>query len=222
MTLTPTSTPTTIEDYKKMILDRFDIDVSDSHNLAWAIDNVKFIYSALANIDGALNSHLKSFLGGKKYFYHQTNDNGKYSGFTSPDNITFHFGSNTILPHQLIYHEMGHLLNYSFNNKFDHDLENGEVYTSDGELVMGTIPPKEYIRHNMLGYKNPQLNDPSGVIVQAILHPAGTGDPFPPHGNSATEDWGDLFANYVANNIDLSTAAGRARLNWLAERIWQS
>lgn len=145
-------------------------------------------------------------------------DSAGYSGTTYTNQINFHF--NNRFPYQLIYHEMGHLLDNALGDRFTYALDHGGVYDEDGNWVMGRDDVTDtYERDNYLGYKEQILNDPNGFTVDALMHPAGAGD-FDGTGDTAIEDWGDLFANYVVGNIDLNVPAGRARYNFVVDHLY--
>jgi hypothetical protein len=215
-TATPTPIPTTDEDYKRLIADRFGIIISDDTG-KWATAHIQIAYSALSKIDIAVGGSLKTLLGTPKSFLRDW-DSAGYSGNTYPNQINFHF--NNRFPHQLIYHEMGHLLNIALGNRFTYALDHGGVYDENGNWVMGRDDITEiYERDNYLGYKEHILNDPSGFTVDALMHPAGEND-FDGTGSTAIEDWGDLFANYVVGNIDLNVPAGRARYKFVVDYLY--
>ncbi len=215
-TCTATVVPITDDDYKTQISTRFGITLSDDTG-KWHTTEIHIAFGALSNIDAALNGMLKTLLNGPKTFYIKWNQNN-YGGTTYPQRINFRY--NGRFPYLLIYHEMGHLLNYSLGGRFVNALNHGEV-TADGEVVMGRDKPQsDYHRNNWAGYKDHYLTDPNGFTLRALMHPAGAGD-FDGTGNTPDEDWGDMFANFVAGNIDLTTAAGKARYDWTIKYLFQ-
>ncbi len=214
-TQTPVPIPTTDEDYKTLIASRFGIILSDDTGV-WATWQIQIVFSALSKIDTALGGTLKTLLGTSKKFCRDW-DPDFYGGKTNPDGINFHF--NNKFPHQLIYHEMGHLLDYAFGESITYSLDHEEVFDENGDWVMGNDGKDDYMRNNWLGYKEHVLNDPSGFTVSALMHGAGDED-FDGNGDTAGEDWGDLFANYVVGNIDLAVPAGRARHKWVVDHLF--
>lgn len=63
-----------------------------------------------------------------------------------------------------------------------------------------------------LGYKEKYLTDPNRIDkVLAEQH----GRDWEPDGNTANEEWADMWANYAASNIDLASEAGRLRADWI-------
>jgi hypothetical protein len=204
------------ESWKKIIKDKFDVEMSDDVK-KWDLGNLIITYGALSNIDTALGGMLKTLLGGTVTFKHDyTKDQGgNFSGWTSPGSITFYY-VNRKIPYMNIYHEFGHLLNFAFDKMMDNALDS-RTWSADGEIIMGR-DSEGYHRNNWPGYKDRILNDPAGFTVSALQHPAGEYD-FDGNGNSSTEDWGDMFANFVAGNIDQSTLAGKTRYDFVLEQL---
>jgi RHS repeat-associated protein len=217
---TPTPIPTTDEDYRRLIDDRFGIILSnDGEN--WPTAHIQIAYGALSNIDSALRGMLKSLLATPKRFYHYSNDTDRYKGMTHDDYINFMVKNQ--FPYHLIYHEMGHLLDNALGDKFTYSLDHKAVYDAAGNWVMGRncpedIPVQEckepYDRIKGIGYTLERIQDPAGFPVHAELHPPEE------DGKSSQEDWGDIFANYVAGNLNLSTDAGRAKQTWVLLQLF--
>jgi hypothetical protein len=94
----------------------------------------------------------------------------------------------------------------------------------DGERVMGTdSPAEETCAYNCVygkGLISDSLQDPCGKSIDAELH---TPDSFPgdPNNNTSGEEWGDLFANYVAGNFRIiNDDVGLAKYNWVEDQLF--
>jgi len=230
-TLTPSPIPTTDDDYKSIIEARFGILISDDTG-TWPTAHIQIVYSALLKIDDALHGTLKSLLGTTtKKFNHDWS--AKYGGTTfkvPEEKINFRASQgNSHFPHQLIYHEMGHLLDNAQGDKYTDALDQTIVYTGypnqTGERVMGRDCPDNqygdacktppYNRIDGLGYiQYNVISDPSGYNAETEMHPRSMDG-----GNTAIEEWGDLFANFVAGNFD-SSGVGRAKYNWVHDQLF--
>jgi hypothetical protein len=224
---TPTPIPTTDAEYKRIIEERFGIIVSDDTG-KWATAHIQIVYSALSNIDVAVGGMLKTLLGTSKKFLRDW-ESATYSGTTYKHQINFHF--NNKLPYHLIYHEMGHLLDNAQGDKYTRALDQIIVYTGypnqTGDRVMGRNCPTNqygaacktppYDRIDGKGYIQYHLiKDPSGYNVETEMHPRS----FSADGNTANEEWGDLFANYVAGNFNLIDPIGLAKYNWVRNQLF--
>jgi hypothetical protein len=121
---------------------------------------------------------------------------------------------------------MGHLLNNTQGQKYTNSLEHMAVYTDyparSGQFVMGIdCPEKEdcssqYNRIDGQRLLKLSLQDPCGKSVNAELHPASK------DGNNAGEEWGDLFANYVAGNFNVIDPIGLAKHDWVRVQLFGS
>jgi hypothetical protein len=91
-----------------------------------------------------------------------------------------------------IYHEFGHLIDSLPGKMFD-------VFTNALEAEGDTsyVAGNGYLNENAL-IKSRVTDDPNYASVQAIQA----------SDNTSSEQWADIFANYVAGNIDLSQPAG--------------
>jgi hypothetical protein len=205
------------EEYKRRIKDEFGIILGGSFygTEEWPSVHIQIVYGALSRINDALGGNLKSRLGVASVFHHITSTTGEYRGYTrSTNSIEFTLADK--VPYHLIYHEMGHLLDNTQGEKYTSSLETTVVYTNypdqTGDRVMGGMP---YNRIDGKGYVSLGLYDPCGYTVDAELHPASR------DGNNSGEEWGDLFANYIAGNFN-SLPDGRAKYRWVYDQLFGS
>lgn len=115
---------------------------------------------------------------------------------------------------------MGHVVDNAQSDKYTTYLDNNTIYTNEtGEFVMGRECPDKakckYRRTDGLGLIATSL-DQCGKKVPAEIHSIAL---FPGDGNTAIEEWGDLFANYVINNFD-DSPAGRAKYDWIHYQLF--
>jgi hypothetical protein len=213
------------EEIKQRIRDEFGIILGGSFygTQEWPSVHIQIIYGALSRINAALDGNLKSRLGTEAVFHKKKSLDGKYSGYTrSTGSIEFYLVDD--FPYHLIYHEMGHLLNNAQGQKYTSSLEHVAVYSDypaqSGQFVMGIDCPatddcsSQYSRIDGQGLISLSLHDPCGKSVDAELHPASN------DGNNAGEEWGDLFANYVAGNFNVIDPIGRAKYDWVRYQLF--
>jgi hypothetical protein len=217
------------EELKERILRDFGIDVADavggvgSEN--WPSVQIQIIYNALSKINSVLGGNLKSsYLGGNTVSFYKFKNalgDGQYAGIAHDKPMRINFSIVDVFPRHLIYHEMGHILNYAQGQRYTNSLESTAVYTDypnrEGERVMGGTP---YNRIYGKGLISSSLQDPCGKFIDAELH---TPDSFPgdPNNNTSGEEWGDLFANYIAGNFRIiNDDVGLAKYNWVEDQLF--
>jgi len=160
------------------------------------LNNLRIIYSSLQNINNALNGKLKSIIGSATFKMGEYTPPSDcplciYGGWTSGTTVTFYTIGNAAIRQMNIYHEFGHLI----------DSLPGSMYDAFTNALLGEGSPSYIIN----GYLNPDAlinlsikNDPNYAKVQAIQA----------SGPGVNEQWADIFANYVAGNIDRSDPSG--------------
>ena len=138
--------------------------------------------------------------------YSHPNIPGHYSGWTTNSSITFYADSG-LMVYQNVYHETAHAIDNVTGNEITGWMNNHSIYTLNGELVFGL--KGNYYERNTEGYLLDLLWDPhwERKYVIAQQHPKGVDS----YGNTADEDWADMYANYVASNIDLTNYVGLTR-----------
>jgi hypothetical protein len=75
---------------------------------------------------------------------------------------------------------------------------------------LGFLTPEGYITSRSL--KSFYVTEPNGVLSNALQHPARVGDP---DVDWASEQWADIFANYVAGNIKMTDTGGSQMYNFV-------
>jgi hypothetical protein len=165
-----------------------------SRGQAWDLKNIVQVYTGLSNINVALRGRLKSAIGYATFTLNSHPISGKYYGNTSGQIIDFYVTS--IMPLQNLYHEFGHVLNNlpEKDNDFSNALQNYEnrsFILNSGDDA-GQLDPRAFVSANVI---DPNYGLPNPPAIQhASIDPR--------------EQWADIFANYVAGNIDLSKPTG--------------
>jgi hypothetical protein len=191
----------TIDTWKMMIKGKFGANISDEGGKQWSLSNLKLMYKSLQNIDSVLNGKLRSFAGGwtLKMAEHKRSSNEdftSYQGWTSSVNstVTFYTMGSDAIRQMNIYHEFGHLLDKT--DTFTNALagENNPSYIN----ANGYVSTNARIETNV----TTDLNYKSVESIQAS-------------GNGVSEQWADIFANYVAGNINMGTSEGSAMFSFV-------
>ena len=129
-----------------------------------------------------------------------------YSGWTSGTTVTFFTKGVAAIRQMNIYHEFGHVLDNlpGLKDVFSSALgaENNPSYVDDS----GQLDSKVFVERT--------VSDPNYGVAEALQHPST--DP--------KEQWADIFANYVALNIDVNSDMGLEMYNFvtgvLGNAIW--
>lgn len=177
---------------KKEIKDTYGITLSNKHK-KWTLKNALLVFSSLGNIDKALHGNLKGVVNGATFMldeHHPDADhpNSTYHGWTVGNTVTFYTTGNQTIRQMNVYHEFGHVLNNLpgrnnvFSNALDH-LHEPSFVTDKGNGIL-----------DIGALESARVYDPNYGTAEAIQHEC----------TCATEQWADIFANYVAGNIDLS------------------
>lgn len=165
--------------------------IKGSHGRTWDLKNALLVLQGLSKIDDALHGNLKGVIGSATFTLNSHPTNG-YMGWTVGRTVDFYNG--TTIPLQNLYHEFGHILN---------NLP-GRDNAFSGALG-GLDDPSFITDANVLDKSaliSPIVNDPyRGPHIGAI-------QALPLTRTDSKEQWADIFANYVAGNIDLSKPAG--------------
>jgi len=183
------------ETWKRMIRGKFGITMADDGDKPWSLQNLRIAFNSLVEINGALNGKLISFAHG--WTFKMRNQDSGYYGHTSTDGtmLVEFFTDNRNIVRQNIFHEVGH--------------------------VLDNVPGMEDIFSHHLGINNADFLDDYGKLDTNALIDSITPDmyqhPYSVYTDDASEmlygqaeHWADMFANYVAGNIDLDSPEGRA------------
>ncbi|WKZ47076.1 MAG: RHS repeat-associated core domain-containing protein [Anaerolineales bacterium] len=186
--------------WKALMKDEFGIKMSeedDANNTnakAWDLRNLMIVYNTLGTINVALNGRLKSLVGGATFKWGEHDPNGgntTYRGLTYSTTITFYTIGNAAIRQMNIFHEFGHLMDNSpgMVNVFSRnpDINNPDFLDDNGYLDRSALIDRsqDMYQHPMSIYGD----DPA---------------------SAQEEHWGDIFANYVAGNINLASTEGQA------------
>jgi len=179
--------------WKAAIKGDFGIKMSNDGGKTWDLRNLITMYYSLQNINTTLNGKLKSIIGSATFMmgeYVPTSDCPlcTYGGWTSGTSITFYTMGNAPIHQMNIYHEFGHVLDNlpGMINVFS---TNSNINSPDFITATG------YLNTNALAStSNNAIQHPYSILADPTI--------------GAQEHWADIFANYVAGNIDLSKPNG--------------
>jgi hypothetical protein len=186
---------------KKSSKKRYGVTLSDEGGKSWDAANAYVAYASLFTMDNALGGTLKSIVNGSTFKlaeYHRTKQNCPsgnctYSGWTEGTTVTFYTTGTNVLRPINVFHESGHVLN--------------------------SLPESDNIFSNRLA----SLDHPSfinnGYIDAAAAISPWASEPKQASSDKVTEQWADVFANYVAGNIDLSKPAGQDMYNFISAAL---
>lgn len=185
---------------------RFGITLSDDGGKDWDEVNAKLIYDSLANIDTALNGQLRSLAGGATFELDEYEPDADcpdctYGGWTAGTNVTFYTTGNEPIRQMNIYHEFGHLIDSlpgAMNNVFTNALiaEGNPSYVGE----TGYLSADALVALRV-------TTDPNFSSVQARQASEGT----------SAEQWADIFANYLAGNINRNSMSGREMYRFVTD-----
>jgi RHS repeat-associated protein len=197
---------TSIQYWKDKISRTFGITMSEendaynAHAKAWNLQNLKIVFSSLSTINESLNGKLKSLAGGATFKWGDYNSSpcgggsGIYCGYTYGTTVTFYNIGQAAIRLQNIFHEFGHVLDSSSKtyNAFSHadGINNPEFLDDNGRLDYSALINQS---HDMYQDNLPVYNVSANDMVKG-----------------QNEHWADMFANYVAGNIDLDSPQGAA------------
>jgi RHS repeat-associated protein len=192
--------------WKALIKDEYGITMSDSGGKKWTNANLTIVYAGLGNMNWVLsgNFHIE----GAIYRLGEAagHCDGTYCGLTTDTTVTFYTTKGQNLRYQNLYHETGHVLDNMPGHK-------DQYSTAVRTLDQGNprfLTPKGYISSRSLNSYS--VTEPHGASSAALQHPARVGDPDVDWGS---EQWADIFANYVAGNINLAEPGGVQMYNFV-------
>jgi hypothetical protein len=195
------------DSWKKVIKDKFGVTMSDGGGKNWDASNLALVHSSLEIINKVLNGKLRSLVGGATFRRREyeldpgtcRNLNCTYDAVTSGTTVTFNTTGGDAIHQMNIFHEFGHLLDNSpgMVNGFSGELGQQSFHNTDGTYLFGGSGTGWI--NSSLTLSSANVSDPNFGTAQAIQHPST--DP--------VEQWGDMFANYVAGNINTNYRPGQ-------------
>jgi RHS repeat-associated protein len=194
--------PTSDEGWKMLIYHSYSVTMSDATGKRWTTANLQYTYESLTKVDIKLGGQLSSLLVGAtfqmgEYQVAKECPECTYSGWTVGTKVTFFTLGNSMLVQMNIFHELAHVIDNNPNSMdyFSHALENYAYRSFIDELG--------YLNGDALIERS--VNDRFSGSTQAIQHPISCIDD--PH-DGPQEHFADIFANYVAGNINTSFDLG--------------
>ena len=202
------SKPQSRLDWISLIKRQFGITLSDSDK-TWDTRNASLLYSSLLNISAALGGRLRSIVENAGVTFRWTEYVGpkEYYSETSLTEVEFQTIGSAALRQQNIYHEFGHVLDNlpGMVDIFSKALKNTNTDDPSWLASDGELDPRALI-------EGIDVDDPNY---------AGGADAYQHPSTDPIEQWADIFANYVAGNIDHSSdnPLGRDMYNWVTEAL---
>jgi len=157
----------------------------------------KTFYDAVVQMDNILKREVLTgfnsiFRGSTLVLNKRTKDmiknNYTYHGATNETTISF----NGAPPKENIFHEFGHVFDNIFHDVPTTNLYYTEIYDSTGKFVMGGYYNGKH-RQPYIGYLHPC--NTTVFACSSEQHPKDMGKGTDDTGDSAIEEWGDLFLN---------------------------
>lgn len=174
------------------------------------VEDARTFFDVYHKMNATLHWKFKEFVGPVTINFKYVSD-GHYGGEWQ-GNITIDFYATNAgqLPEINVFHEMGHLIeNDILGGKPSADLERKTYNDSNGDFVMG-IREGKYDRQTCLGYgPGCDASDPWNFEQ----HPRS----WEPDGNTGGEEFADIFLNYVAGTINMASAPGLTRFNFMSQ-----
>ncbi|MCC6271069.1 MAG: hypothetical protein IT190_07315 [Microbacteriaceae bacterium] len=210
-----------VEDWKNIISKEFGVTLDDrgaehpyftnSSGRAWDARNAQLAYLGLSQMNSALGGKLKSIIGSATFTLNSHPNAGGYFGYTTYPNSSnvVDFYTNSTIPIQNLYHEFGHVLDNSTGDAFTTPLGATVHQSTAGEYWFGGNSAG-FLSSGQL-FNNANVDDPyyGPLSVSAIQDNNGT----------ANEQWGDIWANYVAGNINQNIPGGAELHNWITTQL---
>jgi RHS repeat-associated protein len=174
-------------------------DYYNSSPKSWNLSNLRIMIQALSKIDSALNGNLKKLAGGATFKWGNYDNapcgsGGSYCGYTYGTTVSFYNIGQANINTQNIYHEFGHILDNSpgLLNAFSRadGINNADYLDDAGRLDRNALINR---RDEMIQHEATVFTDVPDDMLRA-----------------QNEHWADMFANYVAGNINLDSPEGRA------------
>jgi len=174
------------------------------------VEDARTFYSAYFKMNAALHWKFKEFIGSVTINFKYITT-GKYGGEWQGNKTIDFWGTNAgQLPDVNIFHEFGHVIEQDIlGGRPGSDLESNSFYDSNDNFVMG-IPNGSYDRQTGLGYTSS-----CGAGVYACSTEQHT-RAWEPDGNTGGEEFADMFLNYVAGTIDIESAPGVTRFEYMS------
>jgi RHS repeat-associated protein len=180
-----------------MVETTFGVNLEINPKKAWGSVNLRTLYYGLSKMAYVLGQSLQIFEGITLSIAEHISTDGisRYGGSTDGTHSTFNTTGTDTLYTQNIYHEFGHLINNMSGSSYEAALgaqayyDSGKNYIFGGDSV-GNINSKALFT----------------TADDMIQHPSMQPD----------EQFADIYANYMANNINTGTEAGVLMYGWIS------
>jgi len=180
---------------------RYGVTLSDDGEKDWDAANALQVYSGLYQIDNLLDGSLKSLIGSATFELSEhhpdaEHPNSTYHGLTNGTHVTFFTTGSQVIEKMNLFHEFGHVLN-SLPGR-------DNVFSVRLERLNGTANP------SFIGADNYVNRDALINGAQKFVQASS---------NAVTEQWADVFANYIAGNINLNSPEGQDMYSFITNTL---
>ena len=193
-------------DWIQRVRQVFAITLGDDGAKRWSQNDARLIYASMSRINNVLDNQLFGILKGANVTFRlqeqmreSPEDKSEYNGWTQGTLVDFYTMGSAALRQQNIFHEFGHVIDNlpSVKDTFSGAL--GMVSNPSWEDKDGFLDTPNVL------VNRPKVADPNYIGgAEAIQHPS----------TGPIEQWADIFANYVAGNVNQRTAAGAELYKW--------
>jgi len=174
---------------------------------AAVMTGVEQVAKALSRVTGEPPVQAFNRVFGKVTFRKVTSLSGGWFARTSGRTIWVH----RAYP-RLIVHELGHVFSYVRRSDPERQLYKDPIRDPEGRFITGSRNGHYDRNGGRKAPRNGYKSDYSGANGYQ-QHPRNT-----PFGNTATEDWGDIFMNWVYQSF-VNNRAGKAINRWTSEHM---
>jgi len=184
---------------KATLAQNYNVTLDDDGGRVWDLKNARVADLGFANMSKAANGKLNNISGATtlRLFTYEASDDCPtctYSATTYRSG-TVNFRITGTLRLQNLYHEFGHVIDNFLNDAITNNMESEARYTRSGNYAYGGIGIGELPEAALISGFAP---DPNFNNTEALQHPS----------NESDEQWGDMWANYVIGNWNLTTDEG--------------
>jgi hypothetical protein len=178
----------------------------------WDLINAEIAYNALSNINLHLGGRIKEMIHSGVFILQGRNDD-YYSRMTPDKSTTIYFQVSSYIAYQNLYHEFGHLLDNAMGDKYSKALSTDPHYSKYGNTYYFGGDENKFIDPIETLIKA-KVYDPHFSSEQLALQHV-----FDDDGKHSVEQWADMFANFIADNINKDSQGGIEMHDWVVTHL---
>ena len=193
--------------WREEVKERFGITLLDEGNgkfgahlherKEWSCINAKLVFDSLLKIESVVNGSIKNIIGGGIWTMKELHSGGRYDSETKGTDVEYQTIGQEAIRQMNIYHEFGHVLDNAPGHVdfFSDALVKRDRYLFENLGITLSVDGKH------------EVVDVNAFIAQDVYDPYhGTAQAKQGYLLTRFEVWADIFANYVAGNIDRSAS----------------